>query len=743
MNMKRLLIVTLAGLALLPACRTTQPAPEYARIRANATIAARPAVAGIDTGTTSAASGEVQVATSIQVTTSGVSQAFESSLVNGMADFVVSRAKAEVISYVVSEFGKDLCRPDGNWDVATFFPNTCDLVVGRDDVASLSVRQLGTIFRVALLKDLERLLPEAFNATLRTQFPDRMRHQREVSLRLADLLEGVEAGENPIAMLVTRGSGFPCGKGRAALGCAFRMVGLSLEAMITVPSDDLDWLDDEQTQALLTAATVRLRARLGADKALTAWWKAKPQPDLLSYLGKVITAARRLERKARWAESDRQPGVPVDPAVRRLTAGVFKAAFTVRKDTDALAALEGSQEAIYALDEWLGAGRAMIAVIDGLWRGENPIALTVAAAKIIPCRGADDVSCGFRVVALGLAAILSEAGTSWDTFQDGTAAADAVKSAQLLEERMNAIATKLDDLVKNSGDVHLRRWYDKHCSSQAVKAYFMQRLFMAARRTTAVLRQLIDAPVHELEKRRAMAMELVTTALGIWQNGLSAILPPDKRERAEQLINSIQAAKDALARGDVGGYLVALYSTAKELGVPDPFPPAVRRYMPLIVDLLAARQARDVSAALERYAEPIGAWRRKRASRFMASLTSFVGATGGAEWVDGQQAGEVAMFAPIGVDISTGAWGLYASVIDLGTLTAARLDGEDVEAPNASVVQVLSPGLFLRWAPFKSPFVIGVGASAVPGLRGPDSEQSKLAVRVHAFAAVDVTILAF
>ena len=121
--------------ALLPACRTTQPGPEYARIRANATIAARPAVAGIDTGTTSAASGEVQVATSIQVTTSGVSQAFESSLVNGMADFVVSRAKAEVISYVVSEFGKDLCRPDGNWDVATFFPNTCDLVVGRDDVA--------------------------------------------------------------------------------------------------------------------------------------------------------------------------------------------------------------------------------------------------------------------------------------------------------------------------------------------------------------------------------------------------------------------------------------------------------------------------------------------------------------------------------------------------------------------------------------------------------------------------------
>jgi len=736
--MKRLV---LAAIFLL-GCRTTRPAPEYARIRANATVAARPAVAGIDTGTTSAASGEVQVATSIQVTTGGVSQAFESSLVNGMADFVVSRAKAEVIQYVVSEFGKDLCRPDGNWDVASFFPNTCDLVVGRDEVASLSIRQLGTVFRVALLKDLERLLPEAFNATLRTQFPDRMRQHKELALRLADLMEAVRAGENPMAMLVTRAPAFPC-SARRQMGCAFRMVGVALEALVTLPAEDVDWTDDDQTPSLLTAASARVRARLARDRHLAAWFRKKAQPDLLRYLGTVVAAARRLERKASWASSDRAPGVPVDPAVEKLTAGVFKAAFVVRGDKDALGVLEGSQEAMSALDEWLGAGRAMIAVIEGLWRGENPIALAVAAKDIIPCRGADDVSCGFRVVALGLSAIVSESGTSWDTFQEAAGSADVIKSAQLLEERMNAIAGKLDDLVAGSGDVNLKRWYDKHCSSPALKRYFMQRLFMAARRTTAVLRQLVDAPVHELEKRKLMALELVATALGIWQNGLGAILPPDKKERAEKLIDSIQAAKMALSAGDVGGYLVALYSTAKELGVPDPFPPPVRRYMPLVVDLLAARQARDVSAALERYAEPVGSWRRKRASRFLASLTSFVGATGGAEWIDGDRAGTAAMFAPVGIDISSGAWGAYVSVIDLGTLTAARIEDSNVEAPNASVVQVLSPGLFLRWAPFKSPFVIGVGGSVVPGVHGPDDGNERLAIRVHAFAAVDVTILAF
>ena len=57
-------------------------------------------------------------------------------------------------------------------------------------------------------------------------------------------------------------------------------------------------------------------------------------------------------------------------------------------------------------------------------------------------------------------------------------------------------------------------------------------------------------------------------------------------------------------------------------------------------------------------------------------------------------------------------------------------------------MQVLSPGAFFRWSPFQSPFVVGVGGSVVPGLRGPEDDR-RISLRLQAFLAVDVTILAF
>jgi hypothetical protein len=95
-------------------------------------------------------------------------------------------------------------------------------------------------------------------------------------------------------------------------------------------------------------------------------------------------------------------------------------------------------------------------------------------------------------------------------------------------------------------------------------------------------------------------------------------------------------------------------------------------------------------------------------------------------------------FIPAGVDITRGQVGLFLTAIDLGTVTNLRFDGSDTTAPNVSFDQVLSPGVFARWAPFDSPFVIGGGLSLVPGLRGDPAQD---AVRYHGFIAIDVTLL--
>lgn len=51
---------------------------------------------------------------------------FDAFMVNAVTDFVVERAKQEVLGWVADEFGKVLCsRHDGaGYDVRTYFPST-------------------------------------------------------------------------------------------------------------------------------------------------------------------------------------------------------------------------------------------------------------------------------------------------------------------------------------------------------------------------------------------------------------------------------------------------------------------------------------------------------------------------------------------------------------------------------------------------------------------------------------------
>ena len=710
-------------------------------------------------GTVSAEAGG---SATISVTTQGVgSQSLESSLVNGMTDFVVSRAKAEVIAFVVNEFGKDLCTADAKWDVASFFPNTCGLLVGRDDVSGLTMRQMGNVFRVALLKDLRRMLPIAVNATMRAAFPKRLNAHKLIALKLEEILEGVRGGENPLAMIVTVGPGFPCPH---SAGCAFRAVAAVVKAEVTSASDvNVNWRTDdeaEQEDFFKQVREERLRAELARDPALAAWFAELKKADADAFLREIYKGVRQVNKAAEWDRSGRQVWKLVPPEVLEGTVGIFREAFRKVHAMAALGVLDGTAEASQEVEECTGVARAVLSLIEGLWRGDNPIALTISAAGIIPCHDEDDMGCGYRIVSLSVAAIV-KTGQTWDDFKHQSAASSGGKIAGVtvtatalpeappsnlkVKDYVKNVDDRLRRLIEQSADKTLTRWYHKHLDDTALRSYYLRRLLMAVRATTSLLGELVAVPATDLDKRKALGIELVTTALSIWHEGLTAILPEGKQGRAIRIIEDIQAARSAMSANDVGAFMVSLYAVSEDACVPDPFPPAVRKYMPLIVDLLSAKSAQEVSGALEKYAEPIGAWKRKRASPFLASLTSFVGATGGLEKVTGaggDTAAAAALFAPIGVDVSFHSWGFYFSVLDVGTLTATRFKDNKAEKPNATFMQVLSPGMFLRWSPFQSPFVMGVGGSVVPGLRGPEGDR-RISLRLQAFLAVDVTILAF
>ena len=180
----------------------------------------------------------------------------------------------------------------------------------------------------------------------------------------------------------------------------------------------------------------------------------------------------------------------------------------------------------------------------------------------------------------------------------------------------------------------------------------------------------------------------------------------------------------------------------------------VRLVIGLAADIADAKESAAVQAALNRIAEPIGSWRRKGQDSFTLSLNGYAGVKGGAEWNKGVAAngGYLAPMLPIGVDLAwragSGHLGMFFQVVDVGNVASVHLAPKEesgltkVEAdPDLTVLQLFAPGAYVMWAPVKSPFVIGVGASWVPSLRQTADGGRHSAFQVGGTLAVDVPIL--
>jgi hypothetical protein len=180
-----------------------------------------------------------------------------------------------------------------------------------------------------------------------------------------------------------------------------------------------------------------------------------------------------------------------------------------------------------------------------------------------------------------------------------------------------------------------------------------------------------------------------------------------------------------------------------------------RATLRLVGDIAAADSSAGVTAALERFAAPLGSWRRKYNDGWYFMANGYVGGKFAGEWVkDARPAMAMAPLLAVGLEagrnVGTHArFGFFLQAVDLGNVSSVRLTEfkrEDrnllhVEvAPDVTAVQLLAPGLFFTVAPWKAPFALSLGADWVPELRTAGGER-KSAFHAGVALVVDTPLL--
>jgi hypothetical protein len=179
-----------------------------------------------------------------------------------------------------------------------------------------------------------------------------------------------------------------------------------------------------------------------------------------------------------------------------------------------------------------------------------------------------------------------------------------------------------------------------------------------------------------------------------------------------------------------------------------------RASLRLIGDVASAQSSDGVASALERFAAPLGSWRRKYEGLSLM-LQGYVGARVAHEWIKGDvKSGWVlAPSLALGLEVAGPLWshgrlGFFAQVVDVGNVSSVRFASEEDEnlasvevAPDITAVQLLAPGGYVTFAPWKAPFAISVGAEWIPELRSVVGGERKSAFHVGAALLVDTPIL--
>ncbi|MCB0395994.1 MAG: hypothetical protein KDD36_05045 [Flavobacteriales bacterium] len=162
------------------------------------------------------------------------------------------------------------------------------------------------------------------------------------------------------------------------------------------------------------------------------------------------------------------------------------------------------------------------------------------------------------------------------------------------------------------------------------------------------------------------------------------------------------------------------------------------KYLTLAADVAEAKSTEDAKDILETAILPVGSYRIKRSVPRSLFLSSYVGATGGYEWMDhnklsGVCAPYLGPYLPIGIEYCTSkgtetrtaaSHSILFSLLDLGVVAGYSFinDSQDSSVAISSVPElklqnILSPGLSYVYGFRNAPLSIGAGVAFSPRLR--------------------------
>ena len=246
------------------------------------------------------------------------------------------------------------------------------------------------------------------------------------------------------------------------------------------------------------------------------------------------------------------------------------------------------------------------------------------------------------------------------------------------------------------------------------------------------------------------------------QPGISAL---DREEAA----NSIRDLKTRRIQEELQRVQTRLKKLKPERT--DRFRENLFRYGTFMADVAKANNPEQFENALNTIALPVGSSQIKRNKPSSVELAAYFGATLSRERLVlpvGISAPELeeevfgaSLFVPVGFSYSRNIGGnksitLFGSLLDLGALTAFRLEGRDAAGNGATVerlpqfrpANVIAPGVHLMYNFPKSPFTLGFGVQDGPSVRkftlsGQNVQRDARSVRAMLTFSIDVPIFRF
>ncbi len=268
-------------------------------------------------------------------------------------------------------------------------------------------------------------------------------------------------------------------------------------------------------------------------------------------------------------------------------------------------------------------------------------------------------------------------------------------------------------------------------------------------------------------------LEALTAALKDVANQQLTNFPDSKEivlEKLKQLESALKAAKKVPKhtaiellrfhlRLTIEEQRIVLKETASEFLSLERSGAAIHRYGNLMVNIVMAKDSKDVENALEVAAMETGGYLVKQRSRFSTTVSFFPGIQAGWEQLDGADVEEgngsyLGATLPIGVELAwgtgwkkgIGAVGVFVQVLDLGAVLNYSLDNDNANLNNRTdfgFKEVLSPGSYLLLHAKNIPIVLGAGVSYAPALREirmDDVTVEANALQFGFFAGVDLNI---